>query len=105
VLLWDAATGQLREEQPLKHVGSVTALSITPDVRTLAAAAWDPRVLLWDLRDARENAMELDRHLGPVRAARVCLSCGVCLCSCALVLTRACPGECLSHSVVSGDRF
>jgi len=44
VLLWDAATGQLRQEQPLKHVGSVTALSITPDVRTLAAAAWDPRV-------------------------------------------------------------
>jgi WD40 repeat protein len=46
--IWDIATGSLRAVLP--HPAHVTSLAVDPEKKTLAAACWDQRVYLWDLK-------------------------------------------------------
>jgi len=46
--IWDIATGSLRAV--LSHPAHVASLAVDPKEKTLAAACWDQRVYLWDLK-------------------------------------------------------
>ena len=46
--IWDIATGSLRAVLP--HPAYVASLAVDPEKKTLAAACWDQRVYLWDLK-------------------------------------------------------
>jgi WD40 repeat protein len=64
VLLWTAATGQLR--QALEgHTGAVTALAFAPDGETLVSGSRDGTVRRWDPATGRQLAL-LRGHSGPV---------------------------------------
>jgi WD40 repeat protein len=67
IKVWDIATG--REEQSLLgHVGRVTALTVSPDGRTLVSGSGAGEVKLWDLRTGQE-LIGLRRHSGSVTTA------------------------------------
>ena len=46
--IWDIATGNLRAVLP--HPAYVASLAVDPEEKILAAACWDQRVYLWDLK-------------------------------------------------------
>jgi len=46
--IWDIATGSLRAILP--HPAYVASLAVDPEEKILAAACWDQRVYLWDLK-------------------------------------------------------
>lgn len=67
IRVWSLLTR--REEHTLiGHLGRVTSLAATPDVRTLASGAANGEVKLWDLTSGLE-LFGLKRHNGPVLAA------------------------------------
>src|SRR5262249_18378957 len=47
ILLWDPATGRVRDT--LTHSGEVLCLAISADGRMLAAGSWDKTVRVWKL--------------------------------------------------------
>ena len=46
--IWDMTTGSLRAVLP--HPAYIASLAVDPEKKTLAAACWDQRVYLWDLK-------------------------------------------------------
>ena len=56
ILLWDVASGE-KQATLRGHASEVTALSWTPDGRTLISGGKDRTVRSWDVRSGRERAV------------------------------------------------
>ena len=71
ILLWDVASGE-KQATLRGHASEVTALSWTPDGRTLISGGKDRTVRSWDVRSGRERAV-YQWPIGKVFAVAVCL--------------------------------
>jgi WD40 repeat protein len=64
IKIWNLAFGKL-EQIMLGHIGQITGLAISPDLRTLVSGSDNGDVKLWDLRTGQE-LIGLRRHAGPI---------------------------------------